>query len=464
MASLGLTAVGWSVLAWRYPVVGLIGDPRFSLGAVEPLYRLIPDVFAFALLSLAYLWGYVCLRQTRRIGGGVLAGLALTLVVAAAANVALYPVGARDVYHYLMVLDIVVKHHGNPYLVLYAQVPADVFAPYGFLPDTPLGYGPGWLLLSLLPAPLAGFSSVLRTLLVYKVYNLLLILAAAGAIWACSGRGRVGLAAAYLYALNPLVLFEGVANGHNDVLVALFMVLAVVALRRRLVIALALLALATSIKFYTAPVAVVFAFYMLRQRWSARRLAVAALLVALTLAAVVVPFWSGGQMLAGLRDGGLVYMRDLYSSSILSLARQAAVESGAASVDAVELCAGLALVAMTGSALWAGRRAGDPAVVAAVVLGWALLLATNLFPWYLVTLVAAIAAAGDEGSLAYLFPATLLGGLYYFVSITCWSLIPTRSLLIHVMEACTITVPLLVFAVWRTIALAKEREAGAPSV
>ncbi|MHB0877748.1 MAG: glycosyltransferase 87 family protein [Anaerolineae bacterium] len=461
LAPLALTVIGWTVLAWRYPVTRLIDLPAFWFGAVKPHYRLIPDTLALGLVWLGYLWGYLWLRNARTRARAAMIGLGLSLAVASLANVLLYPVGARDVFHYLMTLDIYVKHHANPYLVVYASLPQDIFARYGFVFDAPLGYGPGWLFLSLLPAPLAGFESVLRTLLVYKGYNLLLVLGTAWVIWEYRGRGKAGLIGAYLFALNPLVLFEGVGNGHNDVLGALFLVLAVVALQRRSWLSLPFLAVATAVKFYTAPIALVFAVVMLRRRWPLSRMILSGAAALAVVALMAAPFWDGGAMLAGLRTGSQEYMRGLYSASVLSLAREAATELGLASAGTVEMVSGLTLAALTLGVALLGRRRTDAAPTVGIVLAGAMLLATNFLPWYLLTLVAVIALERGEGSLGYLFPGTLLGLLYYFFSIGSWWRMPSRPLLVHLVEACVITVPLIVFIVTRGRSLSAD---AAPAV
>src|SRR5690606_22965285 len=132
---------------------------------------------------------------------------------------------------------------------------------------------------------------------------------------------RLAWLGAALFAANPLVLFEGVANGHNDVLLTVFVVGAMLALERRSPLAGPLLALSALVKLYTVALAPIFIVVALRRRWSWRRIAVTLALTAATVAATCAPFWGDGELVDGLR-AGLEESQEMDHVSLLSLARQ----------------------------------------------------------------------------------------------------------------------------------------------
>jgi len=449
-ASAAAMAGGWLFLFWRYSLFRVGKVPRFGFGEVKPESQLALDLAAFVLIWAGYLGGYHFLRRSRKWIGAMLGAIAGSVLLAVVLNALLYPMGALDFYHYLMTVDMAFRHHVNPYLVTYRQLPApDVWAKYGFVFNLPLGYGPGWLLLSLLPAPLAGLTDVMRTVFVYKGYTLLLFAGTAVAIWWQQGKGRAGLLAAYLFVANPLVLFEGLANAHNDVMVALFLVLAVVALEKRSLLALPALVASALIKFTTAPLGLLFLAWMIYRRWPLKRVLASAALCLPVMAAAILPFWSGGRLIGGMMRGSTAYLRTFYSSSLLSLGREWAIVSGRADPNALIRYGVLILGALTILVVALSRRRTSPIPAALAILLLVTQLATNLFPWYLVTVVPLIAMYNEEQERWYLFMATLLGLVYYPISTWVWARLPKDPPAVHIYQALLLTVPILVYLEYR---------------
>jgi hypothetical protein len=89
---------------------------------------------------------------------------------------------------------------------------------------------------------------------------------------------------------------------------------------------------------------------------------------------------------------------------------------------------------------------GRPLEAAAVdTLLLFLLLMTNLYPWYLIPIVALIALQSDRLSRAYLFAATALGLAYYPLYVFARFGHHWPELTIHLFLAPFLTVPILVF-------------------
>src|SRR5207244_3121879 len=106
------------------------------------------------------------------------------------------------------------------------------------------------------------------------------------------------LAGMLLFAWNPTVLFEYIANSHNDIVVVLLALLALFALsREHPILAFALIIASASIKYSTVPLLPLFFLYGIwHQPTHAKRLIYLAWIVGVSIiliAAIYGPFWAG---------------------------------------------------------------------------------------------------------------------------------------------------------------------------
>lgn len=130
---------------------------------------------------------------------------------------------SRDVYSYIAHGQIVSIHGGNPYVQTPADFPSlltrELVGPAWV--DTPSVYGP---LFSHLAGLVTRISDRLDVLVdAFRVIAIAASLATTFVIAAVARRHRPGRAAFAVaaFGLNPVVLFQGAASGHNDLLVAL---------------------------------------------------------------------------------------------------------------------------------------------------------------------------------------------------------------------------------------------------
>jgi hypothetical protein len=205
------------------------------------------------LVLLAVIYGTVVtlLATKRPLNVWAKVGLAGLVIGPAVGSVLIYPVGALDVFNYMIELKLTYHYDQNPYLVTFRNYVPDSYATPAFLTDVKLFYGPAWLIITGIPARIAGFYDYIDTLVALKVFNALLI-GVTGILvtWSVGVRDRRWLALA-MFAANPLVLFEGNSNGHNDVLLTIFVAGAMLALQRKSPLAGPLLALSALVKLYT---------------------------------------------------------------------------------------------------------------------------------------------------------------------------------------------------------------------
>ena len=487
LLALTVTAA-WSVIARWYSLPANRDNTHFAFeklpGHTEsPILR--GTLLLFVGLSVAYAVGFLFLNRQRRLSRFAKAATVLLVVGPGVANLLVYPVGALDAFNYMIELKLTYHYGENPYLVTFAGFRDDPFALPAFLVDVPLFYGPAWLLTSWLPSAIGGFADFVRLLVVLKIFNLLLLAASALVIARAQEQRPRAWAAAYLFAANPLVLFEGIGNAHNDVLMTLFLVGALVSLRVRSPLAAPLLALSALVKFFTGVLAPIFAATALRDRWGWRRAGTAAILAGVVVVATAAPWWANGAMLDGLVRG-TAKSQEMDHVSPLSLALQTAgsrqppgwsepllalavpcppagepvvgLSPAAAgggcdprflSVrergDAIRragliLFAGLALLVAV--AVYRGR---PPEAAAIDTLAFFTLLLTNFYPWYLIPLVALLALRHDRLGLGYLFTATALGLAYYPAYVFARFESGWPGVTVHLFLALFLTVPMLAF-------------------
>lgn len=130
---------------------------------------------------------------------------------------------SRDVYSYAYYGKIAALYHANPYVATPAEFPADELAAFvgPRWVDTPAVYGPLWTQVSGVVVRLAdGVGTTIVAFRVLAVAASLGVLAVVGRVVGRARPERLAFALALL-GLNPVVLFQSVGSGHNDLLVAL---------------------------------------------------------------------------------------------------------------------------------------------------------------------------------------------------------------------------------------------------
>jgi magnesium-transporting ATPase (P-type) len=388
----------------------------------------------------------------------------------AIANIWLYPVGALDVFNYMIELKLAYHFDQNPYLVTFEAYRQDPFALPAFLVNVTLFYGPAWLLASGIPALVTGYDDVIATLLGLKIFNVALIGVTALLIaWYHRDRRLAWLGAA-LFAANPLVLFEGVANGHNDVLLTVFVVAAMLALERRSPLAGPLLALSALVKLYTVALVPIFIVVALKEHWGWKRISTTVVLTSLAVVVTCTPFWGDGRLVDGLQ-AGLEESQEMDHVSPLSLARQYEQEQVAQdspdteyirsrpSFEIVpletqdEIKRGFTIVFVIATlllafAVWRGR---PPALASAETLLLLYLMMTNLYGWYLIPVIALLALWPDRLSRWYIPIATLLGLIYYPAFVWGHYNSGWTRFHIHLFLALFLTVPILLYLAARVV-------------
>jgi hypothetical protein len=482
-----VAAASWSVVARWYSLPANETNTHFAFekipgGFASPVLH--GTLLLFLMMGAIYAGGYVLISRQDRVSSGARLAIVAMVCLPAIANLFVYPVGALDVFNYMIELKLAYGYGENPYLVTFAGYRDDPFALPAFLVDVPLFYGPVWLIAYGLPVAVVGFHTIIGLLGALKVFNLGLLALTGFVIYRSHQDDRAGWLGVYLFLANPLVLFEGVGNAHNDVLMTLFLVAALVAFHRKSIIAGPVFALSALVKLFTIVLAPLLLAFMLRSRWGWRRLALAGSLALLVVVISVMPFWADGAMVDGLREG-TAKSQEMNHVSVLSLAQQAvstsSVSSGLAPLFAIgggspssrpsasstlpawqtttglglpsvavrralvtQVCAAVFIVLALVIAVAVARGRVMEAGVVATLMLFSLLL-TNLYPWYLIPIVACVALWQSRRGLGYVFVGTTLGLAYYPAYVYARFGSGWDELNIHLFLALFLTVPMLIY-------------------
>ncbi|MDQ2848182.1 MAG: polyprenol phosphomannose-dependent alpha 1,6 mannosyltransferase MptB [Actinomycetota bacterium] len=318
------------------------------------------------------------------------------------------PIFSRDVYSYLAVGSMSV-HGFNPYDA----------GPYDTLGDsdvfshqvdarwqhTPTPYGPAYVMISKAVVAITGQHLVLAVL----VQRLVELVGIAAIIWALPRLARrCGIdpvAALWLGALNPLVLFHLIAGGHNEALMLGAMLAGlVIALDRSWVVGVAIITLAVAIKA-TAAMALPFLVIALALRRSTAwrdllRRAIAVAAVGLVVFAAI--SWAAGDgfgWLAGLGAPGMV-------RSFLSVSTSLGIGAGQigrvlglgdhsdAAISVMQPLGTVAGALLAVGVMWlTWRRRLEPVAGLGLAFGAFVLLGPVIQPWYLLWAVLPLAAS-----------------------------------------------------------------------
>ncbi len=374
-------------------------------------------------------------------------------------------------------LKLAYHYDQNPYIVTFEAYRADSYALPAFLVTITLFYGPAWLLVMWIPTAISGFTDFIETLIALKVFNVLLIAITGYLIARYQRDRRLAWVAAALFVANPLVLFEGVTNAHNDVLLTVFIVGAMLALQRRSPLAGPLLALSALVKLYTVALAPIFIVVALKERWSWKRIAMTFVLTVLTVVVTCAPYWGDGELVEGLR-AGLEESQEMDHVSLLSLARQYVQEQEAQerpdtdyvrsrpsfeivpeqTQDRIRTGFTVAFAIATlllAATVWKGR---PPELAAAETLALLFLLMTNLYPWYLIPVVAVLALHPDRLSRAYIIIASGLGLVYYPMFVYAHFTSDMTRFEVHQFLALFLTAPILIYLAARISTWRSDRE------
>ena len=398
-------------ISWLAELVGLDGVHGSALAAA--------GVVAVSSAAVGFV---LVLRECRR--GTISARTAIGLAVAYHVALLLLPLlFSRDVYSYAYYGRIAAAYHANPYVATPADFPRDVLASFvgPKWVDTPAVYGPLWTQVSALVTRAA--DDVGAMISAFRVIAIAASLATVFVVASLVRRVRPEREAfaVALVGLNPVVLFQSAASGHNDLLVALAVAAALaLVFSGRELWATAALALGTLVKVTAAVPLLVWWVAVAARRPRGERVRALAPHLGLAAAFALVaaaPFANTedptlGAVELGSHEGWLAPSRffrrvvDAVSGDVLGVVPRIAFAAIA-----------VAAVVAVATAVWRRRPEIGSALVGAS-WGWGLLclmlLGPVLLPWY-------VTWALPLGWLLPRVPRTVLIGTGLALTVSQWT-------------------------------------------
>ncbi len=339
-----------------------------------------------------------------------------------------FPYDAADLFDNIMHGRIISVYRANPFKDVAAQFNSDPFYPYTAWRNSVSAYGPAWEMLAGFVTRLAG-NSFIANVLAFKL--MLGGFLAAGAALVVMILRRLAperaLAGLVLLVWNPIVLVETIGNGHNDLAMMIWVLLAAWLLQRRRyspsVLALLVGALIKYIPLLLLPIVLAIALRDLPNHRTRVRFAIVTTVAAVTLiAAAYAPFWRGLDTLSIERRANLL------TTSLPSLI-YFQLKSNISNDEAIKLvsltAAGLTVAFSLAMAVraWRDRSELSFARSAFYLLMFYLLLTCLWFqPWYAVwpLALAALLPPGHAARLAVLFGYTALSKELIFGPLLLW--------------------------------------------
>lgn len=301
-----------------------------------------------------------------------------------------YQVTAIDIFAYIDQSLIMVQYHQNPIFVAPIQhLPQDSLMA---LSDGWSGngspYGPLGIVIDALPTFVVG-RNLLASLILLKLMFSGMALAGAYLVYQIVARTSPAhaVAGALFVAWNPLVMFEVGANGHNDIAMVLFLLLAVLSLvENDLVFAVLLLVASALVKYVTGLLIPLFLVYgITRQPTIAKRvtfLATVALASLALTAGAFLPFWEGTTTVTRLLTQDQRYLESF--SSVVGYSHQLTPLFPDVSLKTATLIGRILFVPCYAYTLWLSTRR-LPDLLRALFLAlffFILLGSTNFLQWY----------------------------------------------------------------------------------
>jgi hypothetical protein len=431
----GALVVGPAIgFARRYPLPPNAGE----LTDIGKLAHYAPLEFAgyvggLAVMFVGYLWGlWLCQRIPAR---RALPAVFAVAILAALAMAWMYPVNAIDLFIYAVRSRIFTAHGANPLAVPPIACPRDPLMRFASVEwgDDVSPYGPLWTLIA---APATAFAgrNLPHALLAFKSLAVVATLAGgwiAARIAAIDDPERAA-GAALVYLWNPLVLWEGIGNGHNDVVMMAIVLLALLAWARRDdVWTIPLLVVAAAVKYVALALLPLAAVALWRcepggapasfggstaMRARLRLLLASALLSISALIVAFAPFYDLSAARASVEAQGDIALTSPAAIAITALAARGAPPSAQFWVRAASLgLFGVGLIVAL-AAVW--RRPAAFPCAAFETMFLLLLVATwNFRPWYVIWLVALAACLplGWPAARAIVWSAGGLAGYALFI-------------------------------------------------
>ena len=233
--------------------------PYFQFLYQAPVERSMQTGIYLILLGILATMYFICIKNRKTLFKDT-KKMFLWILIISLIFVAVLPFTCSDVFYYLGIGRLGSTYHQNPYYTTIKEfveqennqqyLQNDTVLAQGYendWADATVVYGPIWTFICQGVARLS-FGNIDFALLLFKLINVLVHLANCYFIYKISHKKIPTL----LYGLNPFILIEGIACVHNDMFVALFILIAMYFLvkKKNLVGSVIFFSFAAAIKYF----------------------------------------------------------------------------------------------------------------------------------------------------------------------------------------------------------------------
>jgi len=373
-----------------------------------------------------------------RLPGDLWAILAFTAVFVLTLIAFWQPRGSTDAAGYVFYGRAAAVYGDNAYVAVPNDHPADPIYPYifGTWRAWSNPYGPAWTSVMAAAAEVGG-ARPWSQLVAFKVLAALFFFGCLALVWTLTRRTfgwppDKAARALLLVAWNPVMLYEAVQNGHNDVAMAFFVLLTILLLAgRRTLWAAAAFSVSVLIKYVPIVALPAMAAFLAAPgvgRFPARLKKAAWFVLASTAltGATIALFWGHGELLAGLKNQAQVWYFDVinpFTFAIVTAARWLAGADPVAAMNALAKPASTVafVLIMAFMSIRMLPRVDTPARLVrwtlVCLLTYLLLYSSWLQPWYGIWLIPLFILADD--AFGYFLVSATAIVMYVIMSPVC---------------------------------------------
>lgn len=158
-----------------------------------------------------------------------------------------FPFLSHDFFSYIFYTRILTLYHRNPYTYLAGDFYLDPWLRFTQWTGNNYPYGPIFLLITTIPS-LLGFAKFAPTFFLFKITMIAFYLLAVKLLEKLNKKWAI------MFATNPLIIIEGLVNGHNDLIgISLVIIGLYYLLKKKKVISTLFIVLSIGIKYLTFP-------------------------------------------------------------------------------------------------------------------------------------------------------------------------------------------------------------------
>jgi len=388
---------------------------------------------------------YFLLTKYKVIPLSVKISLFFACIISAVLNILTHPVGAPDIFNYIINCKMAYFYHLNPYIHTFQSFGDDPLINYTTLSHSTLPYGPLWLLLCYIPFHISGFSSILSILLCYKSFNFVFFIFTVILIYHYEEKDKKWMSL-YLFMGNPVILFEGMVNGHNDIIMTFFFIYSIFNLRGNSFFTLPLFTLGSLVKVFILPLLPLFLIEMVRRKWPINKIITSCLLSVLIALCLFIPF-RDRNVIKGMLSGMNSY-HETRGLSTYAVIRTYMKRNGIEGLHHIKFIWGFIFILfLIAEIFFIKGRVEDRSLD---ILLFFLINISLLYPWYLIPVFTLLSVSEDKRGLFYLFAGTFTGMLFYPLSVWLWRFIINTSNSTAFLSLSVIMIlPVIIFFIFR---------------